>query len=351
MNHDQKETVKHLALLEELETSNKLIMLGFGEIQNISLNNNFRFLPFQLLSQGFERFMKSYICLGFNNQNGKYPTFKYLKNLGHDLEHLLSEILDNYYFEFDRPQYIEDSIFLKNSQDLKELLFILSEFGKKSRYYNFDLITEGEKIPLNTDDLWRKFEIRHLNNDKSLLQKLFSFETDHEVFYKINSIIIVTFERFVSALSRQFLFGCLGEKAKQISASSYFDFSLIYEKNFGVKDYRKNTTRFKEAPKKEYKRTAKDDLERKNNPNFKSLKIQRVDYTGEWPFYADEVIIECRYKNWCVITIEGCDYALHGSAKNKYQLEFPHDAGMTHMDKPFYEFTKLAQQLNDTTIS
>jgi hypothetical protein len=56
---------KHFALLEEFQPSNKLIRLGFGELQNISLNNDFYFLPFQLLSQGFERFMKAYICLGY----------------------------------------------------------------------------------------------------------------------------------------------------------------------------------------------------------------------------------------------------------------------------------------------
>lgn len=107
MNYDPKEIIKYTALLEELETSQKSINLGFGEIQNLSLNNCFHFLPFQLLSQGFERFMKSYICLAFENINGTYPNFNYLKNLGHNLESLLEEILNNYFYKFDRPQYFE----------------------------------------------------------------------------------------------------------------------------------------------------------------------------------------------------------------------------------------------------
>ena len=190
MNFDQKEITKHFALLEEIETSSKLINLGLGELQNLSLNNNFHFLPFQLLSQGFERFMKSYICLAYQNQNNEYPTFKYLKNLGHDLESLLNEIIENYYFDYDRPQYCVDKEFLQNNVDLKELLFIISEFGKKSRYYNFDLITENREIPLNTNELWSKFENKYLLNDEKLLNKLFSRETENEVFYKLNSIII-----------------------------------------------------------------------------------------------------------------------------------------------------------------
>lgn len=341
----QKDITKHFALLEEVEASNKLIILGFGELQNISLSNNFHFLPFQLLSQGFERFMKSYICLAYQNKNNQYPDFKYLKNLGHDLVSLLEEIIDNYYFDFKRPQYNDDIEFLKNDVDLKELLFIISEFGKKSRYYNFDLITENKVIPLNTKELWTKFENKHLLSDEKLLSKLSSRETEHEVFYKLNSTVIVIFERFISALSRQIIFNCIGEKAKQISSTSFYDFGLLYEKDFGNRDYRKNTTRYNEIPKKVYKRTLKDDLERKLNPNIKYKKILKSEFDGDWPFYADEVVIECRYKHWCVIEIDGHDYALNGSAKGRYKLENPLDAGMVFMDKNLSDFIKMALEL------
>jgi hypothetical protein len=342
---DSKEINKHFALLEEIETSNKLIVLGLGELQNISLNNNFHFLPFQLLSQGFERFMKSYICLAYENKNGNYPNFKYLKNLGHDLESLLNEILTNYYFDYDRVQYKDDLDFLTIDSDLKELLFILSEFGKKSRYYNFDLITENKEIPLNTKDLWSKFEHKHLMKEENLLNKLLSRETEHEVFYKLNSIIIIAFERFLSALSRQIIYDCIGRKAKQICINTFVDFGMLYEKDFGNRDYRINTSRYKQTPKKVHKRTIKDELERKFNPNFKSKKILKSEYEGDWPFYADEVIIECRYKHWCVVTIDGHDYALNGSAKGRYKLENPQDAGMVFMDKNSSDFIKIAREL------
>lgn len=345
MNFDQKEITKYSALLEEIETSSKLINLGFGELQNLSLDNSFYFLPFQLLSQGFERFMKSYICLAYQNQNNEYPTFKYLKNLGHDLESLLNEIIENYYFDYDSPQYFLDIEFLQNNIDLKELLFIISEFGKKSRYYNFDLITENREIPLNTNELWSQFEDKYLLNDEKLLNKLFSRETENEVFYKLNSIIIIVFERFISALSRQIVFNCIGDKAKQISVTSFYDFGMLYEKDFGNRDYRKNTTRYKEKPKKVHKRTIKDDLERKLNPNIKYKKILKTEFTGDWPFYANEVTIECRYKHWCIVSIDGNDYALNGSAMGKYNLENPQDAGMVIMDKNSSEFIKLALEL------
>lgn len=342
---NQKDTNKYFALLEEIETSSKLIILGLGELQNISLNNSFYFLPFQLLSQGLERFMKSYICLAYENTNNEYPTFKYIKSLGHDLESLLEEIIKKYYIDFNRPQYTNDVDFLKKDTDLKELLFIISEFGKKSRYYNFDIITENKDIPLNTKELWDKFENKHLMKDEKLLSKLFSRETEHEVFYKLNSIVIIIFEKFLSALSRQIIFNCIGQKAKQISVTSFYDFGMLYEKDYGNKDYRKNTTRYKETPKKVHKRTIMDDFERKVNPNIKHKKILKSEFDGDWPFYAEEVIIELRYKHWCVITIDGYDYALNGSAKGRYKLENPQDAGMVIMDKNSSAFIKMTLEL------
>lgn len=338
------DNLKYFALLEEFETSDKLIKLGFGELQNINLNNSFYFLPFQLLSQGFERFMKAYICLGHFHLKNELPNFKYLRNLGHDLEKLLSEITENYYFDFNRPQYDLDNEFLKNNSDLKQLLYMLSEFGKLSRYHNFDIITENTKIGVDVNRLWEKFENSILNSKD--YENLMDFDLAQEVYHKISNHIIIIFEKFVSALSRQFIFKCLGQRSMAITASTFMDFGMLYEQDFGKKDYRKQTTKYKEKPKRVRKRTVVDEVQRKTNPNFKWKKINKLDYDGDWPFYAEEVIIECRQKHWCVITIDGHDYALNGSAKGRYKLENPHDAGMAVIGKSISDFIQMALQLN-----
>lgn len=340
------ENIKHFALLEEFETSDKLMKLGFGELQNINLNNDFYFLPFQLLSQGFERFMKAYICLGHYHKHAKLPNFKYLKNLGHDLEKLLNEIVDNYYIDFDRPQFDLDNEFIQTDPDLKELLFILSEFGKLSRYHNFNLITDNTTVGVDTKRLWEEFENRIL--DKNDFDKLMNFDLSHEVYQKITNHIVIVFEKFVSALSRQFIYKCLGEHDLQKTSISFFDFGMLYEKDFGKKDYRSQTTKYKQKPKKAHKRTFTDEVNRTVNPEYKSKKITKSEYFGEWPFYVDEVIIECRHKHWCVITIEGFDYALNGSAQGRYKLENPHDAGMAILGKSISDFIKMAFELNTT---
>lgn len=124
-----------------------------------------------------------------------------------------------------------------------------------------------------------------------------------------------------------------------------FDFGMLYPKNFGNTDYRKNTTRYKLQPRKVHKRTLIDYLQRRFNPNFKSKTIHKDEFDGEWPFLVDKVIIERRYGHWCVVTIEGKDYALNGSAKGRYKLEDAYDAGMANIGVPISSFIQLALEL------
>ncbi|MCD8439002.1 hypothetical protein [Tenacibaculum finnmarkense] len=338
------ENIKQFALLEEFETSNKLIKLGLGELQNINLNNDFHFLPFQLLSQGFERFMKTYICIGYFHIHQKLPNAQYFRSLGHDLEKLLKEITDNYYFDFDNAQFDLDNEFILTNSDLKELTYILSEFGKLARYHNFDLITGNTRIGVNAKKLWEEFENKLL--DKNDYKKLMDFDLNFEVYQKISNHIVIIFEKLVSALSRQFMFNCLGKKGLQLSASTVFDFGMLYHKDFGNRDYRNLTTRYQQAPKKEYKRTEIDELQRNTNPNYKSIKINKADYNGIWPFYVDEVIIECIENHLCIVTIDNLDFALNGAASGRYKLEYPHEAGRAILGKSISNFIEIALNLN-----
>lgn len=335
------ETTKYFALLEELETSEKLISLGLGELQNINSSNNFYFLPFQLLSQGFERFMKAYICFGHFHKCQNLPNANHI--WGHDLEKLLQKIVDNYFFDYERHQFELDNNFIRTDTDLKELLAILSEFGKLARYYNFDLITDNAKIGINTKEKWNEFENKIL--DTGDYEKLADLNLNHEVYQKISTYIIIVFERFISALSRQFIFNCLGEEAKSLSVTSFFNYGMLYEKDFGMKNYRHETTRYKERPKKEHKRTLFDEVQRRMNPKYKSKKILKSEYNENWPFYANEVIIERRESHWCIVTINGFDYALNGSAQNRYKLDNPHSAGMAILGVSLSNFISMALKL------
>jgi len=343
--NNNSELIKDFAIMEELDTSSRLIYLGFGELQNLKQSNHFHFLSFQLLSQGFERLMKAHICLGYFDQHGKYPDFKYVTGFSHDLEKLLKEIIEKYFIDAEYPVLKSDKDFLQNDIDLKEIMYIISEFGKLARYYNFDKITDYPKQGINPKQHWQNFENRILLSNPEAMKKLENQAFFDEVHRDLYQYILVIFEKFVSALSHQFNFGGLGEKGKQFY-TPFYDFAMLFFPNdFGKKDYRQKTMTYQQAPRQAHKRTLKDEHERNHNPNYKSKSISQQGFDGEWPFYADEVIIECRDSHWCIVTIDGYDYALNGSAKGLYKLENAHDAGMAILGKGTGDFLKMALDL------
>ena len=344
----REEVLKDIHLNDELTSSVKLIEIGFGEFQNLDLGNDFYHLPFQLLSSGFERLMKSHICLGHKEKQQSYPDFSYLKNCGgrngHDLLELKKTILQSYYEINNIPVLEEDYEFLSNDQDLDKLIYLLSEFGKFARYYNLDVVTAASQPSIDVKTLWEDYESSIITSNPELLDKLINFEFQEEAIDSVQREIISKLERFVRAISRQFTIGKLGEKAMQFSPALY-SFIMLNDDELGNKDYRKKTTRFNAKPRKVHKRTFIDKINRKFNKNYKSKVIKKNEFAGEWPFYSNSVTIECREKFWCIITIENNDYALNGSAKSRYKLENVHEAGMAVLGKSVSPFIDIALNL------
>lgn len=341
MNDD---VIRKLSLNEELNTSVRLIKLGFGEYQNLDMVNDFYYLPFQLISSGFERLMKCYICFGHYEKEGKFPEPKLFRyELGHDLIKLKKHITENY-FQENSKALSEDLTFLKTDKDLEKLIELLSEFGKFARYFNLNVVT-GEVDPgVDVKASWEEYETSYVINDKELLAKLSNFETSNEVQDTITRKIIEKLERFTRALSRQFTLGKLGALAQQYSSSIY-DFLMLNNSELGTINYRKNTTRYVQRDHKPHKRTIKDEYNRKRNDDYKSQLITKESFNGEWPFYADKVIIECRQKHWCVVTIDNYDYALNGAAKGRFKIEDVHEAGMAILGKSVGPFIDMALNL------
>ncbi len=340
------ENLKHTYLNDELTTSIKLIKLGFGELQNLDMGNDFYYLPFQLLSSGFERLMKSYICLGYYEKEGCYPKSKLFRNtLGHDLVKIKKHITKNY-FQENSKALSDDLTFLKIDEDLEKLIGLLSEFGKFARYYNLNVVTGEDDPGIDIKASWEEYENSYVLNNKELLKKLANFETSSEVLDLITKKIIEKLERFTRALSRQFTLGRLGALAQQYSSSVY-DFLRLKDSELGTIDYRKNTTRYEQREHRPHKRTIWDEYNRKRNKDYKSLRIAKDDFQEEWPFYSEEVIIECRQKHWCVVTIDKYDYALNGAAKGRYKIEDVHEAGMAILGKSVEPFIDIALKLGE----
>ena len=346
MDNDE---VKNWALYEELESSIKLIQLGFGEFQNLDTENDFYHLPFQLISSGFERLMKCHICLGNFENNGVYPTPNlFARKLKHDLLKIKEHIVENYFKTENTPALNKDLKYITEDQGLEYLISLLSEFGKFARYYNLDVVTGATSPSIDVSALWKEYETDLLFKDKALMGKILDLEKQKEESDAITRIIIIKLEMFIRAIARQFTLGQLGKLAKQYSPA-VFTFSMLQDSELGTTDYRKHTTRYKEKECKPHKRTVFDEIQRKINKNYISRKICKSEFDGDWPFYTDEVIIECREQHWCIVSIDGYDYALNGSAQGRFKIEDPHGAGRAILGKSTGAFINMALELGKKT--
>lgn len=335
---------KEFSLDTELRASIRLIEIGLGELQNLSPINDFYHLPFQLLASGFERLMKCHICYGHHEKHESFPSFKELKNAGHDLLELKASILNDYFKTNEIDLLQVDFDFLSSDQDINQLLDILSEFGKAARYYNLDIVTESTKPTRNVEEEWKAYETKIILTDSELLRKSLSIDESDEVQQIITRQIVILLERFVSSLSRQFTLGRLGKKAQQHSYVIFKYIGMTNEK-LGITDYRKGITTYTSRERKSHKRNILDALKRKFKSNYKHKKITRNEFNGEWPFYVDSIIIECRKSHWCIVTIDGRDYALNGSAKSRYKLENPHEGGVAIPGVGIGNFISMALEL------
>jgi hypothetical protein len=349
----KKNVLKDLYLSDELETAAKLIQLGFGEFQNLDMGNDFYHLPFQLLSSGFERLMKCHICLGYHEKHNMYPDNKYLKNCGgkggHDLLVLKRTILTSYFSTHSIPVLQEDFDLLTNDKDLERLIYLLSEFGKYARYHNLDIVTSAARPSINVKILWEQYENNIIISNPKLLQKLEEIDSGEEVLDFTKRQILIKLEKFARAVCRQFTMGRLGDKASQFSGVLY-PFIMLRDNELGNRNYRQETTRYKEKERKVHTRTLFDEFQRKTNKHYRHTVIKKEDFAGDWPFYHDEVIIECLEKHWCIVTINGKDYALNGSAQGRYKLEGVHEAGMAILGKSVTPFIEMALKLGEDSL-
>lgn len=338
-----EDRVKYFALLEEVETSIRLIRVGFGEMQNLSLNNGFIFLPLQLLSQGFERLLKSYICIINWEEKGTFPEFKLIKGLGHDIQKIKDVILQD--FSETAKFSAKECEFLISDTELNELLHILSEFGKLARYYNFDVITGNKKPSVNTKELWEKYESKILKNEPELYEKLMDNHQSNEVFQYISFRVIRLFEKFAQAFCSKIIYGPISSGIGIYFTFILNDFADLIDENYGKTNYRTHTIKYKEELQAGKKRGVLFRIKLLANPNFKTSRIKKKSYVGDWPFYTEKVTVISYKKNWCTVLINGREYALNGSAKDKFKLENPHDSGEAIVGKSLGNFITIARNL------
>ncbi|MCF7810220.1 YebY family protein [bacterium] len=328
---------RDLCLMEELEIARDLILCGFEKLQQINIGNAFYHLPQLLIANGFERLLKCYFCLVDKARKGQYPTTETLKNFGHDLEQLKQKLISDYFNINNIPLLSDDLEFLKCDHRLEQIIHILSEFGQKTRYYNLNIVTGSKKTPIDPNGLWEDLE-RDIEDPSPYLSKDSIQSLSRDYYPRVNAKIIAKLEHMVRSIALQFTLGKHGGNLKQMSPILSAFYNLRNEE-FGTKKYYYS---IEQSTDRWVKRCKAEVL----SSSWPSRVISKEEFSGEWPFHCNEVIIECREGLFCIVNIEDYDFALNGAAKSRFNYPDPHDADVAIFGKSIGPFIDMARELS-----
>lgn len=335
---------RYASLLEELRISHELIKYGFGSLQEINIGNDLYHVPHQLMASGLERLMKCYISLIYEDHSGSFPDMRYMKNLGHDLENLLEKICADYYGGTSRPLIKREFEFITSDHTLKECIRILSLFGKTGRYYNLDIVAGSNLGPIDPRSEWKalEFSIEDITPYVNNLEFLY-----RDYYPRVHSKLIGRLERLVRAISLQFTIGGHADRNGRISQSSgeYTDFRNLRDEELGTIDYRRSVPTYAQDDWNLIERSEDEILSGK----WPTRKVTKSEFSDEWPFRVDEVIVECQRKRFYIVNINGCAFALNGMAVSHLRILPPHDAGFAILGKSIGPFINMASALCNQT--
>ena len=239
-----EELYRDFAIVFEVQESIKLLKKGLCEIQKLSLNNDFYTPVFMLLSSGLERLFKIMLCLNFTDKNNRFPNSDEIwknKN-GHDLLFLKSEV-GKICKPIDRQFTATDYYVITEEESITKICEILSDYGKKGRYFNIDAIL-GNEQPFEPYVQWQRLVEAPIGIEMYGEEGYYSRITNGnaqqsaEIINEINEEILVRLEVFFRALCRQFTFRTFSEDSFRFTAYTGF-FGDLRDEKLGTTDYSK----------------------------------------------------------------------------------------------------------------
>jgi len=332
--------IRMIALNEELQVSHKLLVAGFGALQEVDMGNTFYHLPHQLIASGIERLLKCYISLVIRGKTGSFPDRSAMKDLGHDLAGLLTKVVNDHYGGLERPLLKTELEFLRTDPMQQRCVAILSNFGKQGRYYNLDVVAGAQTQLIDPTDEWKKLELSIEDATPYLddTEKLY-----RDYYPRVNAKLIAIMERLVRAIALQFTLGDHRDPEGNLSSLSvvFTDFRNLRDAQLGTKDYRRSVHILKQEERNWVRRTDQEILGGRHPVKL----VHQVDFEGEWPFRTERVIVECRGKLCAIVNVEGYAFALNGLAAGHFNLPSPHAAGVAILGRSVGPFIDMALSL------
>ena len=342
----QNEITRYLYVLDELESARDMIRAGFRELQHISEPNTIYHIPHQLLASGFERLMKCYILL---IHEGTHETYPNVSEFGHDLHCLVDTILRRYFGGTYQPEIKLDYKFLENDPTIREILNILTLFGKAGRYFGLDSIAdtasrldEERESRLDPDKQWRDLEWG-IEDPRPYINNRAALERDY--FPVVHSTLIASMERFVRAIARQWTLGDHEDKVDRIALTAPIlsGILIIPDDMLGRADYRSYFA-LPNPYRNIHNKSVRSEETIMSDEASPARAISRAEFDGDWPFRSDRVIVQLVKNVHCIVNISGYDFALNGIAKT---LGYPdvYDAGAAVLGKSVTPFVTIALSL------
>ena len=125
---------------------------------------------------------------------------------------------------------------MKNDEQLKSIVRILSDFGQSSRYYNLNVVLGIKNDVLSPDMEWNKLENTIFKEDPRWSEKIHDPSQAQALFLEANKKLTIYCEQLARSLSRLFTIGGLGDFAYKISGYTNH-FLLLMDKDLGKTDY------------------------------------------------------------------------------------------------------------------
>jgi hypothetical protein len=235
--------------------------------------------------------------------------------------------------------------FITTDAVLADCVRILSLFGKFGRYYNLDVVAGSQHGPIDPKSEWETLE----SGIENITPYLIDMEKMHTDYYpRVHSQIIAKLERLVRAIALQFTIGDHPDTKGRLSQTScvYTDFRNLRDEKLGTRDYRRSVHILEQRDKENWTKRTEKEITTSGRP---TKEVAKADFDGEWPFRADKIIVELRDNLFCIGNIEGYAFALNGSAKSRYKMPFPHEAGVAILGKSVGPFIEMAFALKEAS--
>lgn len=230
---------RDLGLIQEVQRGFRSVKRGLHEIDRLALGNDFYDPPVIFLATGIERILKCMICMHFKHTHGTYPTRKdgpWNFKDGHDLLDLKRRVAI-FCVSFEGTSRAGDYQVLTTHPQIDNLLGILSEYGRRSRYHDLDSVLMENR----TQDVGRSLD--KLQADLAIaahgvffLADLASSHSAPAAFERMNRQLKALVELFMRAISRQFVFGAFQSESQRFVAD-FSPFHRIEDADLGTREY------------------------------------------------------------------------------------------------------------------